>query len=117
MKFSPNRFEALEERALMSTSSFYNQTDLVSDNGVGGSRADANLVNGWGLAHSPTGPWWVSSAAAGLSIAYDGAGALAAPNVIVPHAAGVTLSSPTGAVANDSKGFKVSSNGVSGASE
>jgi uncharacterized protein (TIGR03118 family) len=108
--------EALEVRSMMSAS-FYNQVDLVSDNGVAGSRTDANLVNGWGLAHSPTGPWWVSSAAQGLSIAYDGAGALAAPNVSIPHAAGVTLSSPTGAIANDSRGFKISSNGVSAPSE
>src|SRR4051812_18953364 len=43
-------FEPLEARQLMSTSSFYVQTNLVSDNGVAGTRTDSSLVNAWGLA-------------------------------------------------------------------
>src|SRR5258706_5717362 len=96
-------FENLEERRLMSTSSFYNQTNLVSDNAVAGTRTDANLVNGWGLAHSPTGPWWVASNGKGLSPAYDGAGASAAANVAIPVAAGDTESNLTGVVSNNSR--------------
>ena len=42
--------ESLEIRLLMAHSSFYLQTDLVSDNGVPGTRTDANFINGWGLA-------------------------------------------------------------------
>ncbi|HEY7115993.1 MAG TPA: TIGR03118 family protein [Tepidisphaeraceae bacterium] len=112
------RFENLEDRLLMSTSSFYVQTNLVSDNGVPGTRTDANLVNGWGLAAAPGGgPWWVAAAEKGLSLAFDSTGAQAAANVIIPNAAGQTESNPTGVVANDTGGFVVSSGGNSAASE
>jgi uncharacterized protein (TIGR03118 family) len=117
LKSFNNFIECLEERRLMSTSSFYVQTNLVSDNAVAGTRVDSNLINGWGLAASPTGPWWVSAAETGLSIAYDGNGAAAAPNVEIPPAAGETESNPTGAVANNSKGFVVTSGGKSAPSE
>jgi len=106
-----NFIQSLEHRTLMSASTFYTQTNLVSDNGVPGTRTDANLVNGWGIAHGATGPWWVSSAEEGLSIAYDGAGAQAAQNVIIPPAAGETTAAPTGVAANGSKFFKVTSHG------
>jgi uncharacterized protein (TIGR03118 family) len=106
-----NSLQSLEPRTLLSTSTFYNQTNLVSDNSLPGTRTDANLINGWGIAHSDTGPWWVSSAEEGLSIAYDGAGAQAAPNVIIPPAAGGTTAAPTGVAANGSRAFKISSGG------
>jgi uncharacterized protein (TIGR03118 family) len=110
-------FENLEERRLMSTSSFYDQTNLVSDNGVAGTRTDATLVNAWGLAHSPTGPWWVAGNGTGVSQAYDGSGAQALANVTIPPAAGQTDSNPTGVVANDTRSFAVSESGRSGVSE
>lgn len=110
-------FENLEERRLMSTSSFYDQTNLVSDNGVAGTRTDATLVNAWGLDHSPTGPWWVAANGTGVSPAYDGAGASAAANVAIPIAPGGTESKPTGVIANNSRFFAVSKAGQSGASE
>jgi uncharacterized protein (TIGR03118 family) len=43
----------------------YIQTDLVSN--TGGTPADPNLRNAWGLVHSPTSPWWVSNNATGTS--------------------------------------------------
>jgi uncharacterized protein (TIGR03118 family) len=106
-----NSLEPLEHRSMLSTSSFYVQTNLVSDNALPGTRTDANLVNGWGLAHGAKGPWWVSAAEQGVSIAYDGAGASAAPNITIPPAAGDTEANPTGAAANDSKAFAISSGG------
>jgi uncharacterized protein (TIGR03118 family) len=98
---------------MSSTSTFYNQVNLVSDNGAPGSRTNPNLVNGWGLAHTATGPWWVSSADKGLSIEYDGAGGQTEPDVIIPPAAGQTEGSPTGASGNDSAAFAISANGKS----
>src|SRR5918911_2658752 len=41
---------------------------LVSD------RADPQLVNAWGLAASPTGPWWTANEARESSTLYSGAG-------------------------------------------
>ena len=106
---SNSAIDALEERRLMSTSTFYNQTNLVSDDAAPGTRTDANLVNGWGIAHGPDGPWWVSAAETGLSIAYDGTGAPAAPDVQIPFAAGQTESNPTGVAANANDDFVVKS--------
>jgi uncharacterized protein (TIGR03118 family) len=114
---SPATFEILEERRLMSTSSFYNQTNLVSDNGVAGTRTDPALVNGWGLDHTATGPWWVAGNGTGISPAYAGNGASAATNVAIPIAPGDAQANPTGLVTNPSKAFVVSENGVSGISE
>jgi len=47
---------------------------LVSDGGVRAPNRDRSLVNAWGLAASPTGPWWVANEATGTSTLYSGAG-------------------------------------------
>jgi uncharacterized protein (TIGR03118 family) len=102
----------------MSTSSFYVQTNLVSDNGVAGTRTDSSLVNAWGLAAGlGGGPWWVAAAEKGVSPAYDASGAAAAATVQIPPAAGQTGSNPTGVVANDTTGFAVTSGGKTATSE
>lgn len=112
------QFEPLEARQLMSTSSFYVQTNLVSDNGVAGTRTDSELVNAWGLAPGLNGgPWWVAAAERGVSPAYDSTGAAAAATVQIPPAAGQTEANPTGVVANPTSGFVVSSGGKSAAAE
>jgi uncharacterized protein (TIGR03118 family) len=108
-----NIIEPLENRLLMSHSSFYVQTNLVSDNGVPGTRTDPNLVNAWGLAPNGNGPWWVAANGTSVSLAFDGTGAQAAANVSIPPPAGQTDSNPTGVVANSSSGFMISSGGNS----
>jgi uncharacterized protein (TIGR03118 family) len=72
---------------------------LVSD------RADAQLVNAWGLAASATGPWWVANEARGSSTLYDGQGRKQALTVSVPGG-------PTGVVFHGGTGFLVRSGGV-----
>jgi uncharacterized protein (TIGR03118 family) len=49
----------------LASAQHYIQTDLVSN--TGGTPADPNLRNAWGLVHSPTSPWWVSNNATGTS--------------------------------------------------
>lgn len=49
----------------------YKVTRLVSDQAQTAVRRDRNLVNPWGLAASPTGPWWVANEETGLMTAYD----------------------------------------------
>jgi len=39
---------------------FYHQKNLVSDLPNVAKLQDPNLVNAWGLSHSPTGPWVIS---------------------------------------------------------
>ena len=74
---------------------------LVSD------RADPQLVNAWGLAASPTGPWWVANEARSSSTLYAADGHKQALTVSVPGG-------PTGVAYNGGTGFVVRSGGASG---
>jgi uncharacterized protein (TIGR03118 family) len=66
-------------------------TPLVSDVQGAAPTVDPNLVNAWGLARSPTSPWWVADNGTDKSTLYNAAGA------IVPLVVGVD-GGPTGAV-------------------
>lgn len=68
---------------------------------------DPTLVNAWGLAASPTGPWWVASEARDASTLYAGNGRKQALTVHVDGG-------PTGVVYYGGKGFVVHANGRSG---
>ena len=50
-------------------------TNLVSDGFVPAVTIDPDLVNPWGMSYAPTGPFWVSDNATGVSTLYNGAGA------------------------------------------
>jgi uncharacterized protein (TIGR03118 family) len=69
---------------------------------VASDRADPQLVNAWGLAASPTGPWWVANEARASSTLYDGNGRKQALTVRVPGG-------PTGVVFSGGRGFVVRS--------
>jgi uncharacterized protein (TIGR03118 family) len=69
-----------------------------------GTHADAQLVNPWGLAASPTGPWWVSNEAQDSSTLYSGSGRKQALTVHVDGG-------PTGVVWNGGTGFVVRGGG------
>ena len=59
---------------LHASSSSYVLRPLVSDGGVRAPNRDPSLVNAWGLAASPTGPWWTGNEADDTSTLYSGAG-------------------------------------------
>jgi uncharacterized protein (TIGR03118 family) len=82
---------------------------LVSDTGVGGSRVDPNLVNGWGITASATSPWWVANNGTDTSTLYRGDGTIVARVVSVPGG-------PTGTVFNGVGTFAVSAGGASASS-
>lgn len=102
-------------------SPFYLQTNLVSNiphvfNNISGVAAttDANLVNSWGIARSPTGPWWVNDNGTGVATVYNGLGVpfpVGAPLIVtipLPTVPGTaTSSTPTGIVFNNFSGFNV----------
>jgi uncharacterized protein (TIGR03118 family) len=69
-------------------------------------RADPQLVNGWGLAASREGPWWVANEGTSTSTLYSGEGKKQALTVAVPGG-------PTGVVFNGGSGFVVHGNGHS----
>lgn len=76
---------------------------------------DRNLLNAWGIAFNPTGFVWVANQGSSTSTLYDGNGV---PQTLIvaipPGSAGPAR--PTGIVFNGSTDFKVTQNGVTGAS-
>ncbi|HZT91358.1 MAG TPA: TIGR03118 family protein [Gaiellaceae bacterium] len=79
---------------------------LVSDVGLGAPLHDRALVNPWGLAASPSGPWWTANEARGSSTLYSGAGRKQLLSVAV-------ACGPTGIVYYGGSRFRVSANGAS----
>src|SRR5262249_51612618 len=88
----------------------YLQHNLVSDVMSVAARVDQQLVNAWGIDHSPTGPWWVNSADKGLSIVYDANGnpAPAMNHIVVTiPGSGPNPAEPTGIVFNPTMDFQL----------
>ncbi|HEY5046390.1 MAG TPA: TIGR03118 family protein [Rhizomicrobium sp.] len=83
---------------------------LVSNQTAKAPNVDPNLVNPWGLAQAPGGPYWVSDNGTGLSTLYSqGTGKINSLVVTVPDG------SPTGIVYVPSgAGFSITENGKSG---
>jgi uncharacterized protein (TIGR03118 family) len=95
----------------------FTQTNLVSDTPGAAPTIDPNLINPWGVADSPTGPFWVSDNGTGVTTIYNGAGMPAGPKLVTVAALpGEDHSSPTGQVFNGGGGFDISSDGTTGSS-
>lgn len=85
---------------------------LVSDTPGDAAHTDANLINPWGLASSPTSPFWVADNGTGVSTIYDTPGH-PLPLVVTVNPPGAA---PTGLVFNgNAADFHVSEGGKSGA--
>jgi uncharacterized protein (TIGR03118 family) len=84
----------------------YSVHRLVADRPGRAAHADKALVNAWGIAASPTGPWWTSNEARGSSTLYNGAGLKQLLDVTVDGG-------PTGVAYYGGKGFIVHGGGVS----
>lgn len=83
------------------------ETDLVSDVPGRAALLDPQLVNPWGIAFSPTGPFWVADNGTGVSTLYNTAGAKQGLVVsLAPDVAGGPAA-PTGVVFNGGSGFEV----------
>jgi uncharacterized protein (TIGR03118 family) len=105
--------EVLEDRCVPSA---YLQTNLVSDIPGMAPTIDSNLKNPWGIAYSPSGPFWISDNNGNVSTIYNQFG-VAAPLVVnIPAPGSATGGTPTGDVFNPSSNFQVTENGVSGPS-
>ena len=95
----------------------YTQTNLVADVKGQAIHTDPVLVNAWGLAFFPHGPFWVADAGSGMSTVYGPHGKLLPTTVTIPVAPGQPLfpiGSPTGLVANTTQEFVISKDGKSG---
>ena len=86
----------------------YLLTNLSSNQVKAAHHTDPLLVNGWGLAHGPGNPWWVSDNSSGWSTLYDGGGnQIQQLKVLIPTGGGNGPGSPTGIVFNGSQDFQV----------
>jgi len=79
---------------------------LVSDRAGRAAHHDAELVNAWGLAASPTGPWWTANEARGSSTLYSSSGRKQLLTVRVDGG-------PTGVAYNGGTGFVIHGGGRS----
>ena len=94
------------------------QTNLVSDGAVAAAFTDPNLKNPWGISYSPTGAFWVSDNATGLTTLYSGTGAIQSLVVTIPPASGKATGAPTGQVFNgNGADFVVTEGSKSGAAD
>ncbi len=90
--------------------------NLVSDGSVPAVTIDPDLVNPWGIASSPTGPFWLSDNHTGLSTLYNTGGTkLGLTVAVAPPLGGAPPAAPTGIVFNGSSSFKVTGAKGSGA--
>jgi uncharacterized protein (TIGR03118 family) len=95
----------------------YTQTNLVADVKGQALHTDPVLVNAWGLAFFPHGPFRVADTGTGMSTAYGPNGKLLPTAVTIPVAPGQPLGpigTPTGIVANTTQEFVISKDGKSG---
>jgi uncharacterized protein (TIGR03118 family) len=93
---------------------FYQETRLVSDIAGLARFTDKDLVNAWGISHSPTGPWVISDNGTGVATAYRGDGSKfpinAQEKIIIPppaSSAAGTKATPTGNVFNNTADFLI----------
>jgi uncharacterized protein (TIGR03118 family) len=105
----------------------FQEIDLVTDDQAFHTAAftDPDLINPWGVAYGPNGPFWINdnnstnhTGGAGVVTIYDGngnslmVGGLHA--IPIAHPMGETTSAPTGEVFNQFGGFDVTHNGHTG---
>jgi uncharacterized protein (TIGR03118 family) len=88
-------------------------TNLVSDGTVPAATVDPDLSNPWGIAYSPTGPFWISDNNSGFSTLYNTAGAKIPLTVTIPGFGG--SGTPSGVAFNPTSGFQVAGNNKTGA--
>jgi uncharacterized protein (TIGR03118 family) len=87
------------------------QVNLASDVPGLAHVTDPNLVNPWGVAFSPTGPFWFADNGSGVSDLLDGRGQPVPLVVTIPSAARAA-GTPTGTAFNGGPGFRISENGL-----
>jgi uncharacterized protein (TIGR03118 family) len=93
----------------------YKVTNLVSSQPGMAKYQDPDLVNAWGMAHAPTGPFCVTDTGTGLATFYDAQGVKQSPVITVPHASSnKNHGTPTGIVFNGTTHFQISQGGKSG---
>jgi uncharacterized protein (TIGR03118 family) len=91
----------------------YDQRNLTGNLAGLAFNTDSHLVNGWGLAFSPSGPLWVSDEGTGFATIYSHFGLLLGSPITIPGGNG-GQGTPTGQVFNSSSSFVVKEGNNSG---
>jgi uncharacterized protein (TIGR03118 family) len=90
----------------------FKQVNLVGNNDeYSPARIDPNFVNGWGIAITPNGFFWVSTEGTGKSVIYNQDGGEVRSPVDIPSPGGTSGGQPSGQVFNSTPDF-VLSNGT-----
>jgi len=92
---------------------FYQQTNLVTDTGVGGTIKEDRLVNPWGIVQPPgDAPLWINDNGTGFSTLYMGDGPVLPLAVVIPPPMGQPgPATPTGIVFNPTAANKTNNFG------
>lgn len=86
----------------------FTQVNLVANSDAyNPARVDASLVNGWGIAWSPTGIAWISAEGTGVSTVYRADGSQVLAPVAIPSPAAPAGGHPTGMIFNGTSDFKL----------
>jgi uncharacterized protein (TIGR03118 family) len=85
----------------------YARKNLVSSQPGFAPVTDANLVGAWGMAHSPSGPWMVTTTFGGVALLVNGAGQPLPRVVTIPQVMPINT---TGIDFNDGAGFELARN-------
>jgi uncharacterized protein (TIGR03118 family) len=91
----------------------YVVTNLVSDQTGQALHVDPQLINAWGIAFSPTGPFWVTDTGTGVATVYGSKGVKQKIVVTIPSV-GKNHGTPTGEIYNSTSDFKISQGSNSG---
>jgi uncharacterized protein (TIGR03118 family) len=102
--------ECLEDRCQFAVG--FGEVVLASDLATAVPNPEASLLNPWGIAFSPTGPFWFADNGSGSSDLLDGSGDSVGLATRIPSAR-ESLAQPTGVVFNGGPGFLVSEHGIS----
>ena len=105
------------------SAAFYKQTNLVTDSQTNlaadgfapAAHVDTNLINPWGIAFSPSGPFWVANNNTGTTTLYDGSGASQSSPITIPASSNTGATSPApvnGIVYNGTSDFNVAGPGT-----
>lgn len=95
--------------AVMASPDYFTQTNLVSSVPGMALLTDPALRNPWGVAFSPTSPFWVSDQATGVSTLYRVTAGVVTqvPLIVTTPSTGAGPQGPTGQVNNTSAAFRV----------
>jgi uncharacterized protein (TIGR03118 family) len=91
----------------------YRVTNLVSSQAGKAKHLDPELINAWGIAYAPSGPFCVTDTGIGLATLYNAQGVKQSLVITVPSTS-TRHGTPTGIVYNSTTEFQVSQGGHSG---